>query len=520
MAVRDFVTVYILGYVCFEGDMVGNTPLSPDHMKSTASALARVLLGINPEMELSKGWYRTGRIPVQGSAFLGKPWESPDAKYEPSSPILRHSLLEFGYSGHRFILTLKANRKYQLVDDGETSSGRSTDLIMNFKSDILKLHEHIRRRLCNGGGLVVHEVTDRFGLSDEMPFAPGSPLRKSKILHAYTYPLVLLPNSIQPFDYDLIDGPGQGPNSADLVYADRNTTFGLYIREYERPRASRRRPVLGIGRWISDFPFLVLFRRHYIKLTTAGTWVIVDGWCISEELLDDIIDAIFVGGLHNNATADFERANLPHEGLAVNRYNQSNNWTYDLLSGVFDLMHKFVQAKDSERLRVFLSLAAVGFAFGAVVFRQALEHQLCLARLALIVSACSVVVVESAWFIGLRRTIWARKSRPHVHVLGAIFLSAFLFCLGLIGNDPLRTIDKEGRGKVQECPQVYMSRDDCSACHFSIGTTVLGSVTNVFHNETVSHRRSRGTVKPPKTPAPDTTCPKPLLPPTDSNIAK
>jgi hypothetical protein len=540
MAVRDFVTVYILGYVCFEGDMLGCAPIGSAGGLRIARVLSKVLFGGEVPIEKREGeWHRVGAGSVQAAMLFGG--AQPIGKFSPKSSQLADAIVEFGYTGHRFVLCLRSKKSpnYNSIDPGSNGQQNITEL----RHDVLGLHEHVRRKLLAAGEVSDHTIIDGFrggkGATEDRRFKATSVLGSEGMMHIYTYPLTLLPDSTGALEYDFEDGPGEDPSNADLVYTDRNSSFGLFIREFEGPSAAARSGVRRVKRWWNDLPFALFLRRHYIKLTTGGTLIVMDGWSISEELLDDLIDAIFVGGLHNNALCDYRRSINDYEGAAAPEgieipaqsgksvicaltYTQSNNWSYELLSGVFDLMHKFVQAKDSDRLRVLLTIAGFGFAFGTVIFRQALEHQRELAAGALVFATCVVGIFGTLSMLNRRKTSMLRAFR-RVLVLVVLSLVIILSGLALISWK-----GELGGGDNRESSDPVVARsvitsEQCGGCHIQSGITFSGSVTNVFHNETVSHRRSRVTVKPPKPPKDSSTvstCPKPLLPPTDSNIAK
>jgi hypothetical protein len=413
MAVRDFVTIYILGYVCFEEDLVQTKPVGPEKMRAVAASIGTALLGtvaVRDEHPTSSFFLPPGPVP------------NPDGEWPTIVPlkkeldVLRATRVTFGYHGHRFMLCVELR-----VSETETPYEDFNHL----RHDVADLHVAVRQKLNTAGDLHMTDSNVYRG-TPSPPYKLDSPLRRHEITHIYTYPLVLIPDGITPLLYDRLDALRNSVPPADLMFTDRNSSFGIFLREFEPPRLGHTRHFGTFSRWFLDWPFILLFRKHYVKMTTSATWVLLDGWAIGEELLDDLVDAIFVGGLHKDARDDYfasrERAKggpvvpKPNEASCSDtipvHFCQTNNWTYDQLANVFEVIHKFVRAKDSDLLRNLLAIMGFGVAVSTVMLKPVLEKPGNFVIIAVGVWCVLMVVLSAVW--NLR---WRLMTRIRRHAL-------------------------------------------------------------------------------------------------------
>jgi hypothetical protein len=543
MAVRDQISVNILGLVCFKGDLIQCTPLKGDVQERVASTIFGVILGTDNKLELQAGGFYRQRKKIQIPLSAC-----------PSECTRLVSLLgcddasvEFGYYGHRFIFTVTFPR---MADDYKFQG------FAKLRERVTDFHQAIAAKLELAGNASSTEskkaVFSNCDLTeDKWPIPPAgkdSLLSNQGIMHVYTYPFVVLPNAVSRLEYDLIDGPGQKRREVDHIFTDRNTTFGTFLREYEPARLGHEGFWKSLWRCLVDIPFLVLFRRHYAKMSTSGTWLLLDGWGIGEELLDDLIDAIFVGGLHENAMIDYAREKeyckeqsklnperksrednpkdktvTPESGTRdcscpALSYRRTNGWTYELLSKVYDLTHKFVQARDQDRLRALLAVFGFMITFGAVVFRAAIEKGGCIAVLALVLLLLAGMVLGLVWNIRFLEAIRFRYFRRHL--LALLLVGLPLTMTGIWAVNP-------SNQKCMTCVVQKVTAGEWRAvweCSMPDGeqTSIANSVTNVTIDNDVDKEKpvQPRPPKPPKDSSTVSTCPKPLLPSTDSNIAK
>jgi hypothetical protein len=367
MAVRDFVTVYILGYVCFEGDMVGSSLRSGPEMKEIGKCLCSTILSRHLPMKMEVGgFYRTQRYTL-AELQTNHPL---DRGLAIALQCLGAKMIEFGYYGHRFILCITS----------PINSDQQPHLwFQSEKDNVASVHAAVRRLVLSDSRVRLRtQATDAVQEIGDPPLTDGELHDLHQVTHVYTYPLIVVPDAVNPLEYDKVDGPGHDRRLADLIFTDRNTSFGLFLREFEPPRMHRIPHEFLTKRFIADFPFILLFRKHYVKMTTQATWVLLDGWGIGEEVLDDLIDALFVGGLHRNAKSDFDYSLNRTDGrsrrTASRSFYHTNEWTYELLSSVFNLTHNFVQSRDTERLRVLLTVAGFFITFTAILLKRAIEE--------------------------------------------------------------------------------------------------------------------------------------------------
>ncbi len=348
-------TLYIIGWLYFENGMLYSKPLFPSDMEQLAKTLSNQLFGTEGIDLEPHGFFRPREDEKVLSFCLRSRLNGTDA--DPFANCIRN--VNFGFKNHRFILSLELEKKD------------------SWREGVLKIHDTIFNRFFSPVALN--------GFFKGQGFQPK---------YIYTHCLLVSPNRSPGFD------------TVDSVYSQRNTSFGHYIREY-RPNW---RP--------EELPYSIAFRRHYIQLGTSYSQLLLDGKTLGVEVLDDVLDAIVVGGLQQNVKGDWSRSNpavvdksagnntdriLKREDGALlheNHFKQTNDWTNDLIGSVFDLLQKFAQAHSAEHIRRALAVGGIIVSFYVVFLRKTIEE----------LYPCSLVVGVGAGLLCLGAAFIPRKA--------------------------------------------------------------------------------------------------------------
>ena len=182
--------------------------------------------------------------------------------------------------------------------------------------------------------------------------------------YIYSYSLILIENGYSAYAQEKADLAGQG---YDKMFNVRSTTFGLYL-----PAKSR------------------LFRpekEHYLRISAPSIMVYMNGTDFKKELFENIIDAIYYGGLCHKIRQDVENGNT-----------HSNDWSNSQIINVLDLLNKGVKSTELSiinqrftKYRVALAILALSIAAVAEVPRPDLA----------ILSKNKVIAVFKANYVGM-----------------------------------------------------------------------------------------------------------------------
>ncbi|HEX3071871.1 MAG TPA: hypothetical protein VHX14_25130 [Thermoanaerobaculia bacterium] len=133
----------------------------------------------------------------------------------------------------------------------------------------------------------------------------------------------------------------------DHIYTSRSTTFGLTLTEY----TSILSPL-----------------RHFVRISVPSTIVYVDGKTIRPDLFDNIVDAIYYGGLYEKVKFDRRKA-LEHGSSFV----PCDTWTNDMLLKCLDILSSFVSSKEVTEISVHLKRLSLLVALFAVFLSLAIK---------------------------------------------------------------------------------------------------------------------------------------------------
>lgn len=287
--------VYILGLLYLDGDLTDGRVLSRSQLDRTGWLFAQTLLG---NASVKHGGDETY------FKFCLSPTSNPLAYHQLLSDGLS-SLVEevqFGYYHHRAIFRFTI------------AGGTSLPAIRDARAKVCDL---VRERCFDR---IAGSVIAGNGNSDE---------RDHRIDYVYSHSLVVVPHGHQVISEErkLVDEAGYDP-----IFTVRSTTFGLFLPQREA---------------------LIRQRRHYVRISVPSTVVYADGHGVNRDLLDNLIDAIYYGGLYQKAKQD--HAEPRADGLAP---PLNDRWTNDLLLSVFNILVESVRANERDDLG--LHVARIG----------------------------------------------------------------------------------------------------------------------------------------------------------------
>lgn len=158
-----------------------------------------------------------------------------------------------------------------------------------------------------------------------------------RIEYVYSYSLLVI-----PCGHDEIEREREQVREAeyDRIFTVRSTTFGLYLPQRDA---------------------FLRQRRHYVRISVPSTVVYADGPVVDGNLLDNLIDAIYYGGLYQKAKAD--HAPDAPDGEA----GASDRWTNDLLLSVFNILVESVRANERDDLGLHVARISAVAALVAVL---------------------------------------------------------------------------------------------------------------------------------------------------------
>lgn len=297
------IQLYVLGLLYFEKDTERTAILSRKQLATIGWMFASTIFADSKPDAGDDDTYFKFKLSDQ---------DNPQAFRDFIGPNLIGIIKEvqFGYYHHRAIFRLTFNH------------GTKLHVLRNARSEAYRL---IREKCFDRfSGL---EIKD-----DNLPGITGEPLHLEYI---YSYSLILIPRGLKTIS----DERRQMKKlKYDDIFTTRSTTFGLYL------------PERGT---------LLIPKRHYLRISVLSTVMYLDGKSCRPDLLNNLIDAIYYGGLYQKIKHD------RGEGLKTTQH-YSDPWTNDRLLSVLSVINDSVSTNEmgyisvhTGRLAVIIGIAAI-----------------------------------------------------------------------------------------------------------------------------------------------------------------